>query len=209
MSDRLGTWQMALPKNVETPRGLELQAKLKTAMAADQSLKDWPMPTKDDYVVIGGVIVLFSYAEFNLRRLAEAFDHAGLLPDPWKGRARVLDIGQVDKAVQADPVWSGPADVEALKTLADLRRLRNLVAHFVVRRFPSDEAFLFIAKNAKDYEREFGAKPAPGVSMTAVVEREQVVNALRHIEHIQNWLAQVAPEFEKRLFPAPNPPVMK
>jgi len=196
---------MALPNTVETPRGLELQAKLKAAGAADQSLKDWPMPTKDDYVVIGGIVVLFSYVEFNLRRLAEAFDHAGLLPHPWMGRAMDLDIGQVERAVQAAPVWSGPADVEALKTLAELRRVRNLVAHFAVRRFPSDEAFLFVTKNAKDYEHEFGAKPAPGVAMTAVVEREQVVNALGHIQYIQNWLAQVVPEFEKRLFPAPNP----
>jgi hypothetical protein len=141
-----------------------------------------------------------------LRRLAEAFDRADLLPRPWKGRAVDLNIGEVEKAVQAAPVWSGPADVEALQTLATHRRLRNLVAHFVVRRFPSDEAFLFIAKNAKDYEREFGAKPAPGVALTAVVGREQVVNAMGRIQHIQNWLAQVAVEFEKRLFPGPPSP---
>jgi hypothetical protein len=197
---------MALPKSVETPRGLELQAKLKAAIAADRSLKEWPMPTRDDYVVIGGIIVLFSYVEFNLRRLAEVFDHADLLPLPWKGRAVDLNIGEVERAVQAARVWAGPADVEALKTLVEDRRLRNLVAHFVVRRFPSDEAFLFIAKNAKDYEREFGAKPAPGVALTAVVEREQVVNALGRIERLQNWLAQVAVGFEKRLLPTPPSP---
>lgn len=195
---------MALPENVETPRGLELLAKLKAAQAADPSLKDWPMPTKDDYVVIGGIVVLFSYAEFHLRRLAEAFDHAGLLPPPWKGKAMTLDIGQVEKAVQAAEVWSGPADLDALRALAKRRPLRNLVAHCVVRRFPHDEAFLFTIKNAKDYKRVFGEKPALGVGMVAVVEREQVFDALRQIEHIQNWLAQVTPEFEKRLFPVPN-----
>ena len=53
-----------------------------------------------------------------------------------------------------------------------------------------------MAKSAKDYEREFGAKPAPGVALTAVVEREQVVNALGHIEHIQTGSSM------KRLLPA-------
>src|ERR1700683_4352416 len=109
---------MALPKSVETPRGLELQAKLKAAIAADRSLKEWPMPTRDDYVVIGGIIVFFSYVEFNLRRLAEVFDHADLLPLPWKGRAVDLNIGEVARAVQAARVWAGPADVEALKRMA-------------------------------------------------------------------------------------------
>lgn len=189
---------MALPKNVETPRGLELKAKLE---AADRSLKDWPMPTKEDYIVIGGVIVLFNYVEFNLRRLAEVFDHADLLPDEWKGKAMSLDTGQVERAIQATPVWSGPADVEALATLADLRPLRNLLAHFVVRRFPNDDAFLFVTKSARDYERAFGTKPPRGAAMTAIVERKQVVDALRRIEHIQNWLARVVVGFEKQLLP--------
>jgi hypothetical protein len=88
---------MSLPKNVETPRGLELQAKLKAALAADPSFKDWPMPTKEDYVLIGGIVVLYSYVEFNLRRLAEAFDHSGLLPPPWKGRAMNLDVDRSNR----------------------------------------------------------------------------------------------------------------
>ena len=130
---------MALPKNVETPRGLELRAKLEAAIAAISVAQRLADATKDDYVVIGGIIVLFSYAEFNLRRLAEVFDHAGLLPRPWKDRAADLNIGEVEEAVQATPAWLlGPADVEALKTLAERRRLRNLVSHFVVRRFPND-----------------------------------------------------------------------
>ena len=196
---------MALPPNTETPRGLELQAKYKATEAADPSFKDWPMPTQDDFALIGSIVVLFTYVEFDLRRLAEAFDHAGLLPPPWKDRAMDLNIGEVEKAVQAAPAWGGPADVEVLKTLATHRRLRNLVAHFVVRRFPDNEAFLFLTNNSKDFEQVHGEKRAPGEAMTAVVEREQVVDALRGIASIRNWLAKVVIDFEKR-FPPPNPP---
>jgi hypothetical protein len=200
---------LALPKNMETPRGLELQAKLNASPA---NMTDWPMPTKDDYVLLGGIVVLFSYAEFQLRRLAEAFDYAGMLPDQWKGKAASLSIGKVEEAVAATPVWAD-GDLAALRELYGFRPLRNLVAHFIVRRFPNDAAFVFMTKSVKDYKNVFGAEPGLGVAMTAIVEREPLVQILKRIEHIQNWLARVAPDFEKRLLPAlalstgrPKPP---
>jgi hypothetical protein len=189
---------MALPKNNETPRGLELQNILKTA---EPSMQSWPQPTKDDFVLIGGIVVLYSYVDFNLRRLIDVFEYANLLPDKWKCRGAKLNAGEAAKAVRETPVWAGPDDVKALRELEDLRLLRNLVAHFAVRRFPNDDAFLFITKSAGDYKRVFGSEPELGVSMTAIVEREQVKGALRRIEHIHNWLALVAPDFEKRIGP--------
>jgi hypothetical protein len=189
---------MALPKNSETPRGLELEKILK---AAEPSMRSWPQPTKDDIVLIGGIVVLYSYVDFNLRRLIDVFEYANLLPDKWKCRGAKLNAGDVAKAIQETPVWAGPNDVKALKELEDLRSLRNLVAHFAVRRFPNDDAFLFITKSARDYKRVFGSEPELGVSMTAIVECEQVKGALRRIEHIHNWLALVVPEFEKRIGP--------
>jgi hypothetical protein len=189
---------MALPRNVQTPRNIELQAKVD---AAGKSLAIWPMLTKDDYVLVGGIIVMYSYVEFNLRRLAEVFDHAGLLPAKWKDRAMDLDIGQVEEAVQATPVWAGPDDVEVLKALAALRPSRNLLAHFTIRRFPDDDAFLFVTKNAKDYERVLGKKPANFMSMTAIVERDALLTVLKQTEHILGWVAKVAAEFENRLLP--------
>lgn len=189
---------MALPRNVETPRTMELLAKVK---AAGNSVANWPMLTKDDYALIGGIVVMYSYVEFNLRRLAEAFDHAGRLPAKWKGRAMDLDIGQVEEAVQATPVWAGRDDVEALKALAALRPSRNLLAHFTIRRFPDDDAFLFVTKNAKDYERVLGRKPAKFMSMTAIVERDALLAVLKQTEHIHSWVAKVAAEFENRLLP--------
>jgi hypothetical protein len=55
-----------LPRNSETPRGLELEKILK---AAGPSMRSWSQPTKDDMVVIGGIVVLYSYVDFNLRRV--------------------------------------------------------------------------------------------------------------------------------------------
>ena len=134
---------MALPPNIETPRGLELQAKYKAAEAADPAFKDWPMPTKDDFALIGGIVVLFTYVEFDLRRLAETFT----VPVCYLDRGRVepwTSTLEMSKGLFKRPQCGrGQLDVEALKTLATHRRLRNLVAHFVVRRFPTIKPFFF------------------------------------------------------------------
>jgi len=163
-------------------------------------MRDWPQPNKSDIVIIGGIVVLFSYVDFNLRRLVEAFHYANLLPEEWREKASKLDSAQLAKAIWETPVWAGPEDdVAALKELEELRLLRNLVAHFMVRRFPNDDAYLFVTKSARDYKRAFGAEPALGVAMTAIVECQQVKGALHRIEYIHNWLAQVVPAFEKQI----------
>ena len=187
---------MALPKHVETPRGLALKAKLDTAFPL---MQDWPMPSKDDIVIIGGIIIIYSYVEFQLRRLAEAFDYANLLPTESKGNSAYLDVGRLEQAIRSTSVWNLPHDVEALDELASFRPVRNLLAHFTVRRFPDEEAFVFITKNANDYKKVLGLEPAIGVAMTAVVERAQLHSVLRRIEHLHNWLAKAVVSFEKRL----------
>jgi hypothetical protein len=169
---------MALPKNSETARGIELREILE---ASGPAMEGWPMPTKEDYVVIGGIVVLYSYVEFQMRRLIDVFEHAGLLADEWKGKGGNLNFGEVERAVRATPVWAGPDDLGAFDKLAELRPLRNLVAHFVVRRFPDDDAFFFVAKSTKDFTKVFGRAPAAGEALTAIIEREQVVGALRTI----------------------------
>jgi hypothetical protein len=197
---------MALPKNSDTPRGEELR---KILQAAESSMRDWPQPNKNDIVIIGGIVVLFSYVDFNLRRLVEVFHYANLLPEEWKIKISKLDSAQLARAVWETKVWAGPADIAALKELEELRLLRNLVAHFMVRRFPNDDAYLFVTKSAQDYKRAFGAEPELGVAMTAIVECQQVKGALHRIEYLHNWLAKVVPAFEKQIGPPLKPDVAK
>jgi len=197
---------MALPKNSDTPRGEELR---KILQAAESSMRDWPQPNKNDIVIIGGIVVLFSYVDFNLRRLVEVFHYANLLPEEWKSKVSKLDSSQLARAVWETNVWAGPADVAALKELEELRLLRNLVAHFMVRRFPNDDAYLFVTKSAKDYKRAFGTEPELGVAMTAIIDCQQVKGALHRIEYLHNWLAKVVPAFEKQIGPPLKPDVAK
>jgi hypothetical protein len=187
-----------LPKNIETPRLRYLQNIVEASAAED--LASFPMLNEKDYVLIGGLIVLFSYIDLNLRRVVEVYDHAGLLLDPWRGRTGKLDASEVAAAIQSMACWDPPGR-DALASLEELRSVRNLIAHFAIRRFPNDDAFLFIAKSARDFKKQFGTDPKPGALLTAVAEVEQTKRALRHIEHVQNWLASATKKLEDDLSP--------
>ena len=71
-----------------------------------------------------------------------------------------------------------------------------MLAHFMVRRFHHEDAFLFVAINASDYERQLGIKPRKGQLLSAVVDVDQIKRAMREIEHVQLWLAQATSQFE-------------
>jgi hypothetical protein len=71
-----------------------------------------------------------------------------------------------------------------------------MVAHFVLRRFPKEDAFVCLAISARDYEKQLGVRPERGVVLTAVLDYEQVKAAVKHIEHVQLWFARATSEFE-------------
>jgi hypothetical protein len=144
---------MALPKSQETSRGRYLQDIVEKAVVTD--LAGWPMLNEKDYVLVGALVVLFSYIDLNLRRVVDVFDHKGLLGPPWKGKIDNLNASEIAAAIQSLPCWDEPGR-RALAEIEELRAVRNLIAHFAIRRFPADDAFIFLAKSAPDYKRQFG-----------------------------------------------------
>jgi hypothetical protein len=191
---------MALPSSSETPRTRHLQDIVEAASAEDVS--NWPMLNTKDYELIGAYIVLFSYIEFNIRRVVELFDEKGMLEPPWKGKAPDLRTSDLAAAVQSLECWEEKGR-KALEEVEELRKFRNLAAHFAVRRFPNEDAFLFVAKSKRDYRRVFGEDPPPGAALTSVVDCAQIRGALKHVEHVQNWLATATANLERHLDPQP------
>jgi hypothetical protein len=191
-------FHMALPDSTETPRTRHLQ-NIVDAVSADD-LSEWPMLTSKDYELVGAYVVLFSYVEFNLRRVVELFDKKGLLTDPWKGKSEDLHATDLAAAAQSLQCWDDGGR-KALAEVEELRKFRNLAAHFAIRRFPNDDAFLFVAKSKRDFKRVFGSLPPDDAALTAVVDCTQVRGALRHVEHVQNWLATVTAKLEQHLDP--------
>ncbi len=181
-----------LPENVDTERGRYLQNVIKHTNRGEWA--DWPMLTQRDYVLVGQIVILYSYIDLNLRRIVEVADRAGMLQPPWKGKTARLTIEHTERAVKSLD-WSD-ANRGALEKISKFRGLRNMLAHFVLRRFPKEDAFVCLAISARDYEKQLGVKPERGAVLTAVLDHEQVKGAVKHIEHVQLWLARVTSEFE-------------
>ena len=64
-SRKAGGPNTVLLRSVETPRLRGLQDIVAKSAATD--LAGWPMLNNEDYVLVGGIIVLFSYIDLNLR----------------------------------------------------------------------------------------------------------------------------------------------
>lgn len=131
----------------------------------------------------------------SLRRIVEAAENAGLLKEPWTGRVRKLTIVEAEEAVLSLPEWSSE-NITALGQITERRGLRNLIAHFAVRRFPNDDAFLFFTKSDRDFKRIYGEDPAPGIIVTAVMQANQITDGFKHIHSLQLWVARTAAEVE-------------
>jgi len=183
-----------LPKSTETERGRYLMNIVDGS--TPEALAQWPPLAPDDYSLVGGYIVLYSYIDFNLRRIVEAIEEAGELTTIGKGKAGNLTIADVEKAIQAIPELSTGPNKFAFERISALRGFRNLLAHFSMKRFPNDDAFLFVTRSLRDYKRELGRDPEPGEALSAIVEVSQLQKAVQEINGLLAWLAEITVQIE-------------
>lgn len=177
---------LALPPNKESARTRRLQDIL-DRVETHVAFAEWPKLEEADIQLIGRLVYLFNFIEMNLRRMVEAYQEYGLLE--LKGRAQELHIGDVEKTVQEMIAWP-ENELLGLKQLAYFRTVRNLVAHFAAKRFPNDDAFLFIAKSEKDFRRQFpGVASNSNMMLTVIVPASEVRRALEDVELLQRWLS--------------------
>jgi hypothetical protein len=183
---------VALPSSIETERNLYLMSLVRDAA---QPIIDWPAPNRDDVVLIGKIVMLYSYIDFNLRRMIEILDHAKALPAAWLGKTAKMHLSDIETVLEAAPDIL-PNNALALQRIKEFRKLRNLLAHFAIKRFPTEDALVFVTKDAADYRNVLGAPPNPGVLMTAVAELGQIRDVCRILEEIQHWLSAATNDLE-------------
>jgi hypothetical protein len=100
-------------------------------------------------------IVHYSHIDFYLLQINEVYDKRNLLPEKWKGKQEKMAIGDAETAVAAGPDWTDN-HLLALQRIREFRKTRNLMAHFAVKRFPNEDAFLFLANNERDFKKVLG-----------------------------------------------------
>jgi hypothetical protein len=80
--------------------------------------------------------------------------------------------------------------------------MRNLVAHFIVRRFPEDDAYVFMTKSAIDYRRVYGQLPVGIDAMLyGVLDAEQLRGLVPVLDGLLKWAAQVLRDLSRPISP--------
>jgi hypothetical protein len=83
--------------------------------------------------------------------------------------------------------------------------VRNMLAHFVMRRFPDGEdAYVFATLNMNDFESVLGRVPDKDEAMVAVVDGSGLRNAVGVFDKINSWLTTQVREATKRWGPRPG-----
>lgn len=183
---------MALPSSIETERNRYL---LKLVRNAPEPIINWPVPNKDDVALVGKIVMLYSYIDFNLRRMIEVLDQGKALPAAWIGKSAKMHLSDMETILETSPDTS-PNNALAFQRIKEFRKLRNLLAHFAIKRFPTEDALVFVTKDAADYKKVLGAAPDPGLLMVAVAEVSQIRDVCKKIEEIQHWLSGATNEIE-------------
>jgi hypothetical protein len=158
--------------------------------AAGGVTQHWPNPTKDDLALFGAIIVMYSLMEFNLRRFVEILDHENVLPEVWKGKSGRMPIGDLENMLEAMPEMA-PDNVVAIQ---------YLLAHFAVRRFPNDDAFVFVTKSSPDFKRVMGTEPEPGMVMASVADAQQLRDLAKMLDRLMVWVGTATKQIEDEHF---------
>lgn len=175
---------MALPRHSESERGLALQ-KLVEACEEGEYFQ-WPDPSSEDLALFGKFMWLFTGIDFVLRMTAEVMDDGGMLEEPYKGKVRSFSIKRVTDAIMSSAIWGEPNRF-AFERINERRRVRNLIGHFIAKRFIEEDAFIFMTKSAEDFEQVYGTKPAPDQMLYGIIDAAQVRNAIPEIEGLLRW----------------------
>jgi hypothetical protein len=141
---------------------------------------------------------LFTGIDFVLRTTAEVMDDHGMLPPPYEGKARTLSIKRTTDAIMSSPIWSGP-NRAALERINEHRRLRNLIAHFVAKRFVNEDAFIFMTKSVADYEQVYGEKPEKNQMLYGIIDASQVHGVTPEMTRLLRWAQNLPRELSKPL----------
>jgi hypothetical protein len=180
---------MALPDLTETPRTLALRKVVEETVP--EQMLGWAKPTDEDYALFGKITYIYSAFDFILRYMAETMDKQGMFKERWAAKTQKLTMTQVAEAIQSSPIWIGSNRL-ALEEIESYRRMRNLVAHFVVRRFPEDDANVFMTKSAIDYRRVYRELPESIDAMLyGVLDADQLRGLVPVLEGLLKWAAQV------------------
>jgi hypothetical protein len=133
---------------------------------------------------------MYSAIDFAQRVAVELMDDSKMLSSRWAGKASRLTITDVSQAIQSTKLWSEPNKF-AWGRIDEHRRVRNLVAHFAVRRFPNEDAYYFMTKSASDFQQVYGKRPELESVLYGVMDAAQLRAIIPELEQLLAWCSKL------------------
>jgi hypothetical protein len=190
---------VALPISTETERTKYLHGVAEAAAGIDV-MSSWSKPTDEDLVLFARIVGFYSSIDFALRYAVDIMDRTGMLQAPWKGKTSKLSMYKVSQAMQSSKIWN-EGHKAGFEQIELHRRARNLVAHFVIRRFPTEDAFLFMTMSAADFEQVYGVLPERDSMLYGVVDAEQLRGIIPVLQGLISWCSKLPGNLSQPLKP--------
>lgn len=186
---------------------LDQQQELKAwveGLSPDQLAAELRPLTQQDYALIGAFVQLICFADFNIRRAANALQMAPGRTGRrskvyWMQDSQVIDyliklIREVD--VPPDERDAGAA---ALEFISRMSELRHHLAHWATKRFPQANAFIMMTMNAKEGHRRSGIAVSEEDALTyGVLFVSELERMIPHLSQASDELARLAPAWVQR-----------
>lgn len=168
--------------------------------------------TQSDLAMIGSIIQLYCYADFNARRIVNALRHAATGEPKSVSRLQDAQVFPALEKLVRDHLWDSDMKNGLLKAAATVemhRMHRHNFAHWATRRIKGANALIMFTKNAKEAERRDGQTQEAGAAKYGILSLDRFPEEIRKLEghtnylaltsaHIDTHLAEIAQEMERR-----------
>jgi hypothetical protein len=157
---------------------------------------------RDDVLMIGTVVQIYCYADFNGRRLVDVLRHAALGESRSASRLQDAQVFPALEKLVRDHLGDGDLKDGLLNASAmvELHRVhRHNFAHWMARRAKGADAIVMFSMNSKEAERRDGAALDPHEAKYGILPLEGFAAEVEKLKGHANYLARTAAKLEREV----------
>ena len=183
---------------------LELITKIKTSFESDPTalINQTQNLNQADVAMIGTVIQLYCYADFNARRIVDVLRHAATGKPRSVSRLQDAQVFPTLEGLVREHLWDGQLKdglLHAASTVEMHRLHRHNFAHWIARRVKGADALVMFSMNAREAERRDGISQQPKEAKFAVLPLAGFSDEVRKLQGHTNYLARTAADLENHV----------
>lgn len=183
---------------------MELIASIKAAFEGDPQsfINKTADPKTTDITMIGTVVQLYCYADFNGRRIVDVLRHAAL-GEP-RSASRLQDAQVFPMLTKLVINHLPESDLKsgllnASETIEMHQIHRHNFAHWMVRRVKGENALVMFSTNSKEAERRDGAPLDPKEAKFGILALDGFDAEVEKLKEHTNYLARTAAMLEREV----------